>query len=232
MSEGAPFAVTKVLTFRQMFAELRESLEQDGFRYIGAEMFSDHRDPVSSWVAMLGNDRAFRPLFGVISKEVDKIVYKIIRKVYPHIKRTNSVPLFRIAPGIISPNDTRILHNKSRDLGYDEAEISDFIWWLREVAMPFLKSFSSLELCLDAAVEYNWAVPAGEFYIPALFLLFGRNTEADGFVEKTLNAMREVSDPTRFGYENYYVNLVLYFGGVPLNSMFKMNDSELVLTPP
>ena len=178
----------KRLSFVQMLAELEKVLFRRNFVRVGGEVFiGDKAAAISPWISLVGNDFSFSPVLGVCSKRIDKIVGKALKKgVSNFVTGKFAVPLFRITPERISPGDQRIIRLRTGEPGYSGNEVAAFAEWLEQIGCVFLLQHSTFAAALDVALKWNKNDQAQQYYIPALMLLLGKQSEKDAYVQEVI----------------------------------------------
>jgi hypothetical protein len=172
------------LTAVQALTRIGDHIAVDHFKSaLGGIFLRPCDERMSSWISLAGTDYSLSPVFGVLSKDVNRIVNRALRAVIPTFKATRpGVPLFRITPERLSPDDQRIISRRTDEPGYLKDEIDNFVKYLRDTCYPFLEANCTLRSALDLALKLNKYDQAQLYYVPALMLLVGSNDDKKIYV--------------------------------------------------
>lgn len=199
----------KRLSYSQLFASLRDYLLQENFERAGGEIFTGLGPSViSPWISLAGTEYAFAPVLGGFSKTLDRLVGRALKSTFPKfVVGKFAVPLFRISPEKVSPEDPRLIGHRTASPGYSQQEVDAFAEWLEQVGLPFLSQHSTFKLALDLALRYNREDQAQQYYIPALMLALGLRTDKENYVAETIGRYEPRALELIDSYRNFILNL-------------------------
>lgn len=194
------------LTASQALGRIKDHIARDRFKLAVGGIFLRACDKtMSSWISFVGTNYSLSPAFGVLSKDVDRIVNQALKTTIPTFRATSpGMPLFRITPERLSPGDPRIISRRLDKAGYLEDEIDNFVKYLRDTCFPFLDAHCTLRSALDLALKWNKFDQAQLYYIPTLMLLLKLGKEEKIYVREVVDSF----PPDVVGVSEMYLRFI------------------------
>ena len=205
---------SNTLSFAEFVNSIERLLNGAGWRRPGGEVFLRGESIETTYMLGLsGTDFSYRPVLGVCNRKVDNIANEAAKRTLPGFTPLGPVPLFRVTPEDISPEDAGFFGPRAGKQGYEDNDIALFAQWLDGVGVPYLRRHVTLDASLALALARNKFDQAQTYYIPALMKLLNKDADKDSYVRQVVEAFPPEASAVKDFYATYLKNLEEVFSG-------------------